>query len=624
MFINKYFVYLNLLSFTMLKRKSEGGGDEAPNKKNQSGIAAEGMVNPIPRHLPQQTITLNFYQSTWEEVGPGQMYYLPLCQNPKYMFDAAMRQQFNKFKELWGTMEIHTPKVRISNLIMLQDDLRVQNSTPTDATAFTQVVYMIKYCPKAQKQYFKLGSLDKEDMTAVKDITYELKPIKSEIANPTQLVTLTGFENFEKLTIHNAKSDYTAGFVPGKLPTLDTTTYKIEDPYISPNSTSLLSAFSGNLNPPNKYFISPTYSITMARNLDKKEFYKYGDVIEYPINTNLEGVHLFNTLANNFLEEQIIEVEDQGKKIKYEGEFCWPSRNRPFLSRGNYFHSSTEPITEGKKFKELEHCFLTMPPIRKPGGALLGQRCSFLLEQSMSITLHMSQGTFFPDESDDALQMNQDNSVVIRRNVYPTPDVSVDTVSIYCIDSSLCKKEAREKLKYKRGKPIVYADKKCYDDSYKGFHIYLQDNPAIASIFDIEKFCSFQHADVLPPGAFNCSTLPNSQIVLDNADGPEYVAFKKYWHDQLYKDGKLYLYWLKTKQPPKDQDNEHWVYMTGDANMNMPLIKQGLDVEFPNYVVYNIAEFLAEQFFPRVLNLCFVPYKKQAPVANRVCNVFFT
>lgn len=602
----------------MLKRKSEGGGDESPAKKNQAGIASEGMVNPIPRHLPLQSITLNFYQATWEEIAPGGLYYLPLSQNPKYMFDASMINQFNKFKELWESMEIHTPKFKISNLIMLQDDLRVQSNTPTDATAFTQVVYMIKYCPKGMKQYFQLGNLNKEDQTSITPLTYMLAPIKDETGKATQLVTINGFENFEKLTIHGAQSDYTGGFVPNKRPALKARTYELTEPYIAPNSDSLLAVFSANLRPEQKYFIPPSHTLTMARNLDKKTFYKYGDVIEESINTNLEGVHLYNTLSNHFLDEQIVSIQDPTSPnlVSYEGEFCWPSRNRPYLSRSNYFDKNTLPITEGKNFKQLDHCFLAMPPIRKPNGALLGQRCSFLLEQTISVTFHMAQATFFDTEEEDAAQMRQDSSVVLRRNAYRTPRVEQpQTTSVFCNTSSVCPTPVIKPL-------AKFADDKpCYDDSFAGLFKFFEANPAMASQVDLPEYVKFLKSDVIPSNAFDCNTLPNNRITLELIDSNQ--DFKKYWHEQLYKDGIVRLFWRKDQQPPKDVDGEHWVYMSGDNQMNMPLIKQGLDVEFPNYIEFNVAEMLAHLFFPYASNTCKLE-KKYVPVPDRVINVFYT
>lgn len=498
----------------MLKRKSDGGGDESSGKKAQG---AEVTQQPIPRHLPSRHVTLNFYQKTWEEIAPGKMYYLPLCQNPKYMFDPAMKNQMAKFRELWGTMQIHDPKYRLSRLTMLQDDLRVQNNTPTDATAFTQVLYLMKFCPKGMKQYFKLGTNMKEDMSEIQNITYELQPNMNP-PNPRQLVELKNFQDFENLTIQGAKANYTAGFVPDKLPAINKNdNYKIMDPYIAPDSNSLLSAFSGNLNPEEEHFIPPALSTTMARNLNGLSFFQYGDELTSHITTNIEGAHLVNTLSNDFLNDQSIMVKDEDKNITYYGEFCWPSRNRPFLHRGNYFDTETDPITQGKKLKPLEHHFFCMPPIRKPNEALLGQRCAVILEQSMSVTFHMNQGTYFDTEEDDALQLHQDDSIVIRRNVYGTPTVVKAEPSIYCPIRNPCPQNMYQNRVRSKAPPKAPI-KECYEDSFLGFSFFCRDYPMIARLLNTNDYVSFYSLPEHPETSIDCDYFEFNNYLLNLRD----------------------------------------------------------------------------------------------------------
>lgn len=54
----------------------------------------------------------------------------------------------------------------------------------------------------------------------------------------------------------------------------------------------------------------------MARNQDHVSFYKYGDIIDIPIKTNLEGVQLANNIANDFLAEQTVELNDYSNRKK--------------------------------------------------------------------------------------------------------------------------------------------------------------------------------------------------------------------------------------------------------------------------------------------------------------------
>nr|QKN89075.1 MAG: hypothetical protein [Parvoviridae sp.] len=458
------------------KRKADDNGPEgAPAAKEQK-------IMPIPRNLHENTITLNFVKRGWEEIAPGNLYYLPLCQTPKYMFDQAMVNQFRKFNDMWETMEIINPQCKVTNLIMLQDDLRVQNSTPTDATAFTQVVYLVKYCPKGLKQYFKLAHVpDTKNMTTTKTLTYKLYPDAIEKNKYTQLTKIVGFESFDNLGILPAKANAEAGFVPNKQqPSVIPGGNTIADPYIAPNAVDPLNALSGNLNTAdtNVNYQSPGNVITLAQNQDKIEFYKYGDHFEIPITTNLEGAHLVNRKVNDFLEETQLNITISGKEYALATEWAYPSRNRPYLCRQNYFDKNTDPITAGKKFKNLEHCFICMPPIRKPGGELLGQRCSLFMEQSVTIRFHCSQAIFDNAETNDnELQVHQDNQVVIRRNFYPTPVLisGGGTGGPICPGDSQCqtysdtktsKKKYLEKLEKERNKVHKFADKPCVEDSW--------------------------------------------------------------------------------------------------------------------------------------------------------------
>lgn len=396
----------------MFKRKADSSdnSDQPPAKQ-----AAQEL---IPRHLPLQHIELNFVQRTWQEFAPGELYYVPTCQTIKYMFDEAMHKQLAKFKGLWHTMEIISPKVEFKNLIMLQDDLRVQSNTPTDATAFTQVVYLLKFCPRGQSEYFKLVKVDKDDMKKVTNLSYNLD--LSNKVNDKQLVKIQGgFDLFDTLGVIPAKANSTAGFVPYAPVSVDPTTFKIREAYIAPNtSTTELRQVACNLDPEDNKtnYLNPTNVITLARNQDHIEFYKYGDSFSIPIKTNLDNVKLINIKQNDFTEDLPITVE----KNTYQTEWIYPGYNRPPISRADYFDVNTNPITRGKSGSGLEHSFICMPPILKPNGAPLGQRCSCTMEQSVTIRFDMTQAVF-QDESTDAQQMAQKDAVILRRAIYPTP-----------------------------------------------------------------------------------------------------------------------------------------------------------------------------------------------------------
>lgn len=390
----------------MFKRKAEDEG----------GVAKEQKVDPIPRTLPQNTITLNFTQRTWEEIAPGELYYLPLSQTVKYLFDPAQYDQWRKFQNVWETMEINSVKFRCSNLIMLQDDQRVENNTPVDSTVFTQVCYMIHYTPMKQNNYFKLSTVTDVDTLGGNDLAYELQPKNMN----TQLVKMTTtYTSFEDLTVIPAKPKVNTAFIPGGIPA--SLNYSILDPIIAPDTPISLKLASGNLQPnlDQTNFCKPRGVTAYARNQSGIHFRKYGDVFEEEINTNLKGIQLLNVVDNDFLRESNVQHVQGQDIIRYKTEWCYPSKNRPFRTRADNLSHQLNEILHSKDLGHLKHHFFTMPPIKKPAGTPLGQRCSFLLEQSFSVTLHTSQAYHdYDDTGDDKFGLANDNGVILRRNFY--------------------------------------------------------------------------------------------------------------------------------------------------------------------------------------------------------------
>lgn len=594
----------------MFKRGSEGS---APPAKGGPGSQAEEKSDPIPRHIPTNSVTLNFVQRGWTEIAPGEMYYLPMCQTPKYMFDDANINLFNKFKDLWYTMEIHNPMVKLSNLIMLQDDLRVQNNTPTDATAFTQVNYLCEMCPKGKKQYYKLKTTTDGSITGGTNLKYKLQTDKP--TNP--FVKLQGFSAFDNTLILPAKANVRAGFTPGAAVTVNANTGTVTDVYIAPNtSTTAFQIASGNLNPSDdtKTFYKEAEVITRMSNEDSICFHKYGDTIEIPITTNLEGLHLANIPENNFLADVNITMPNPAspkQTLQYGTEFCWPSRNRPFLSRGSYYDQSLNPILNGKKFKELEHHFFAMPPIKKPGGELLGQRCSMFCEQSMSVTFHFTQGTFGLD-ADDMLMTHQDSQIQLRRNIYPTPIVSsnpdpANEQSVFCKKgNAMCRKQDAENLK-------------CYDNSFPALVEFIddvtRDNPEHWQ--EMFTFSSKRPGpcptDVQIPTFIKPSTTQSA-------------VFQKRWETWI--EGKNYNWLCFRVEKPERRSGARpgqgkWVYWVNSDNT--PIVWQGDDLDEPPTYVHLHKEKFLELFFAKGKTFC---DNEDQPIANadinKDCLVFFT
>lgn len=418
--------------------KREGEGETSSSKMMKGaagggvakgGGSQDGKTNPIPRNLSTQSITLNFVQRTWEEIGPGELKYLPLSVTPRYMFDPAMRQQFKKFDNLWSTMEIHQPHARLTNLIMLQDDLINQGGTPMETTAFTQACYMLTFKPRGQSQYFGLGSINCGS-NIVQPLSYDFSTISCDQPN-SQLLDMQGYEEFEKLAVMPAKLNINAG--PS---TKQTFQANITDPYIHPQTGTLGETFSGNMQVGPEHFLKPLKTITYAKNMDQISLHKYGDTVTIPIKTNLEGLKLLRHEQNNiFTDKFSVPTGPTTPNLTYNSEFYYPSVNRPYFSRGDNFNA-IKPAELLKKNGHLEHVFLTMPPIKKANKALLKQRCSFMLEQHFSVTFNFPQSIWHSDdageEPEDDFYLAQKSGVILRPNMYGRQDITPTPQGPFC------------------------------------------------------------------------------------------------------------------------------------------------------------------------------------------------
>lgn len=427
----------------MLKRKSDGGGDESASKKAQGG---ETAVAPLPIHLPLNYVDVFFEQRTWEEIAPGELYYVPVCQNPIFMMDVSLLNRFKKFKTFSEYFTMSKPKVRLSNPTMLQDDLRVQSNTPTDATAFTQVIYLMKYCPRYQNQYYKLQTLIDEKTLEGSDLTYNLHDIDLN----KRLIKMRGnYQGFDNLLICTSKVDYNPWNMVNPGYTIDKQTGEVDASYISPNQigTNKVSGFANvcaATRVPKSHFCDNAYVTSLAKNTDSISFHKYGDTIEFEVETNLEGVNLRNTAINDFTTQLDIKVEVSSiLSRKYRTQWCYPGKNRGYYSR-KYLDSDMGVVLNNFDYKPLSHTFFSMPPIKKPNGALLGQRCSILMEQSFHCRFYAGQAATGVANDESSNFQKQQSLVSLRRLLIPTP-YEVDNLSPFCING-LAKKDISKPL----------------------------------------------------------------------------------------------------------------------------------------------------------------------------------
>lgn len=427
----------------MMKRAAEDDGgppskQAAAGKGAAAGMRADEVHNPIPRLFSQNSITIHISQRTFEEIGPGSLKWCPTSQYWAAMFDKFHNHMFWEYFKKCSTFEITSPKVRISNILMLQDEQQTAANTPKDVSIFTQACYLVKFSPVGQRNWFKLGTT-KDCMGSQKYLTY--KPMEASDCDKyiTQLVDIGPgvYEDLEKLVLNPAKADETAGWVTnsiGATPSnpagldcklvdalteninIDTQDmvkdkdYFITESFISPRSP-YLGDFSCSVKSCEPHVPLGKHT-TYMRNLDKIEFYKYGDEITWNVNTNLDGVKLLNHDANTPFGHVYKRATHGSTKADTEvyTVFCYPSNNRPFYSRQDNL-DVTGPVKTGKGFKPLQHHFLTMPPIRKGDGTLIKQRCSFIMEQSVSVTFHFPE-TVAPDEAE--YMLDQRNAVILR------------------------------------------------------------------------------------------------------------------------------------------------------------------------------------------------------------------
>lgn len=394
----------------MLKRKGDdGGGGDAKR-------SCDDKTDPIPRNFKIHEVTLTFKKYTFEQISPTQLLYFPHCQTPAWIMDPPQYDVYMKYRPLACTMELHTPKITLSNLIFLQDDLRVQSNTPTDATAFTQVNYLIQYTPKHQTEFFQMVNVLDDNLMTTTPLTYDIKAIPNM---QTQMLPVgeLNYSKFDTLGIIPGMINKYAGFIPYAEPRRDKINHSILDTYIAPNSTAF-GDFSANLQPEQSKanFTTGLNSALYVRNLGSMHYMKYGDTTEIGVNTNLEGVKLANVPENDFTVTTQKIIEEGSDKTTYTGQFAYPSSNRPFYCRKNYYDPDTDPIIHGKQLGKLSHHFLAMPPITKPDGAILKQRCTFTVDASFSVTFNFLDSIHNTDHDD--YFMAQRNAVILRPNIY--------------------------------------------------------------------------------------------------------------------------------------------------------------------------------------------------------------
>lgn len=532
----------------MFKRKANEEAEETSKE----------IVDVIPRKLTRTSShTFHFTQRRWITFEPNKVYYPLICQTPKYMFDEESINQINKFKPIFEAFSISKPCVRMTNLTCIQDQLGVAASTPTESQAYTQINYIVEFEPHGVFNYFKLGACDAGDpkFAEITSASYQFK--QDDPRNPfVELSMPKDFESIEDLAIIPARANLYGGFIPSQAPKADPNTGKISSPYIAPNIyPNALYIVSGNLNPADDAtnYIPLKQTFNKVTNRDKLKNYRRGDEIEFCINTNLDDVKMAAVKENIFLDDYQVSFPNPSspkQTISYDTEWCYPSRNRPFLCRKNYYDTNTNPVTDGKDFAPLTHRFFCVAPIRDQSKKILKQRINMEVETKMSMTIYFGSNVFSTDVETNQDQLLQDDKVILRRNFYPiptietppTPKPSLDEASVFCK-----KGNAACKIGFLKDMGIdinadVDMDQPCFDNTFEGLIEFLSTS---VSNDEFMKLIEFKDKRPGPcPSDLKRTTFIDNNVVLSKTG-----KFQELW--QRWIEQKNYTWFCIEIQKPK-------------------------------------------------------------------------
>jgi len=394
---------------------------------------------------------------------------------------------------------------------------------------------MMHWVPRHHQQGFCLAKRTGQEMSQ-----YEILKINSLLPanNNTQLVEVENFSSFEDLLCIPLKSSEEGGFMPYGPITMDTD-YWIQDSYIAVNQQEsgqeVFNTVNCNLQPNNDRFMKADHVHCMARNSDGISFHKYGDVIEFDIVNNVEGKNIMNNnLSNPIYNYNVNYRPNNTDLVTYSTMWAWPGKNRPYISRHTNFDLHTSPILNHRNMKRLEHHFFCMPPIKKPNGAQLGQRCSFVLEQEMQMTINFSQSYFSGNREVDMDQIHQDDEIQMRRAIFGKTKKVVPSEGPSPFCGMGLKMECSE-ITYEPGKrQKTRADEKpyCPLDNWAGLNSMLSrcTQEEINSMYTISMTDDSTDDNTLGP--FEITTIGTSTLSKD-------AKIKQAWLENVNKDKKM-------------------------------------------------------------------------------------
>lgn len=400
---------------------AEGAGGAAPGGVNQQ----DTDISPIPRPIRRRSLTFPFIQRSWEEIGTDSLYYVPLCMYPGAMMDIQMNSLWNQFIDITKSFRIEGCKFRLSNWIVVNDELQTTGGAIAEESSIVQRSKIIHFTPKmAHTTAFQFSGITPTSSYMVKDTT----PDQSFLWNVGEYDGDNGsFEDLALLELANATNVFRGDNIWNG-------PYRLNS-NLSSNAVgnaSVLSYMKNTSDTVNHWpadaigvesgvgnYTAP--NISQAKNLINYEIISGNDICEYDVVTNLKGMPIDPQrylLQSSDIKTGVTAFDTISMMYNNEGETSgvaridgifnvplikcwlaatpttivdagclvrkWPSIFDPLIMRDKI--GSNGVALQQLKNKPLEHHFFTMIPIKKSNGDLMKQRASVQMEQEMYIT----------------------------------------------------------------------------------------------------------------------------------------------------------------------------------------------------------------------------------------------
>nr|DAC81434.1 TPA_asm: VP [Tasmanian devil feces monodnaparvovirus 2] len=423
-----------------LKRKSEEphvgtkytavAGSSAAEKQ-ASGDGGEGGADesPIPRGPSTKSLCMCFYQRSWEEISSQKLSYLPQSLTPLSFFDGQQLQIIDKMLDAGFLFEIEHMGIKISNFIVLNDQLAASGDTPQEISSVVQRAKIVQFTPnipmttafqiydKQKRLSYKIDEQEQpnRDYFRHADITsfenLEIKGMPSMIVNKN-----TNFQGgLSNSNIYDV-SNYRDFIGEGGASTADDEPYYTQNyserygPYLGlekhpremfhndkgkPIWRNALGALIGIFDSGESYRNSEIPTITYVKNQHGFSILSPSDVIKKEINTNMKGKVIektMHTITNDELTHHHL-FTHRGVVADGTGNLhttipVYPSTLNPLIKKEEFIRGAR---AYSHKPKPIQHMFFTMIPINEANGAVMKQRANCFFEQKMVIKFYYNE-----------------------------------------------------------------------------------------------------------------------------------------------------------------------------------------------------------------------------------------